>query len=82
MQPVSPTTTPRPGSAYCPTGGIPLPPSQLWLNRSTQIRSFILLYRECAVEERNAWARAFLDSCLESLDGLSERAETERRHEC
>jgi hypothetical protein len=49
-------------------------PAFCWVNRSAQLRDFVLLYRDLAATERNAWAVAHLDGILDRLRMLEQRA--------
>lgn len=49
-------------------------PAFCWVHRSSQIRDFLLLYRDLATAEQNAWAEAHLDHLLEGVAQLEVRA--------
>jgi len=59
-------------------------PAFCWVHRSSQIRDFLLLYRDLATSERNAWAEAHLDGLIEKLRFLEQRSkvawECEQKH--
>jgi len=49
-------------------------PSFLWVKRSETIRDFLLLYRDLATSEQIPWAQAHIDSLLEKVQQLEQRA--------
>jgi len=64
------------GSAGTAKIGFVSVPAFCWVNRSFQIRDFLLLYRDIASTERNTWALSHLDSLLERVGQLEQRAQS------
>lgn len=49
-------------------------PAFCWVQRAATIRDFILLYRDLATSEQNAWAQAHLDGILDKVGQLEARS--------
>jgi len=62
------------GSAGTARIGFVTVPAFCWVNRSAQIRDFLLLYRDLAISERNTWAEAHLDGMIDKLRFLEQRS--------
>jgi len=56
-------------------------PAFSWVHRSSQIRDFLLLYRDLATSENNTWAEGHLDHLLEGVVQLEARAKLAWRHD-
>jgi len=62
------------GSAGTARIGFVTVPAFCWVHRASQIRDFLLLYRDLATTERNTWAEAHLDGLIEKLRFLEQRS--------
>jgi len=56
-------------------------PALCWVSRCSQIRDFLLLYRDLATTDQNLWAEAHLDGLLEKVGQLEQRAKLQVRVE-